>query len=124
MFDVNIVVFCANIDGTSIAVNTPINDVWEQSMSLGLIMQYHFVGLDDFTVANDINSSMSASTNDNECDEIDDETIAAGDQHRLEITGGTHASMMSLENPEQIVSIDPAKGQKPNYNLTWIINYH
>jgi len=45
------------------------------------------------------------------CDsgELDDETIAAGDQHRLEISGGTHASMMSLENPEQIVSIAQLK---------------
>ena len=118
MFDVNIVVFCANMDGTSIAVNTPIgDDMCEQSLGLGLIMQYHFVGLDDIldnTVAND---TLPVS-NDNECDEIDDETIAAGDQHRLEITGGTHASMMSLENPEQIVSIAPAEGQKPLFIMS------
>ena len=50
--------------------------------------------------------------------------IAAGDQHRVEITGGTHAGMMSLENPVQIVSIAPAEGQKslfimsgPNFEL-------
>ena len=117
MFDVNIVVFCANEDGTNIAVNTPIGDVCEQSLRLGLIMQYHFVGLDgilDNTVAND---TLPVS-NDNECDEIDDETIAAGDQHRLEITGSTHASMMSLENPEQIVSIAPAEGQKPLFIMS------
>ena len=116
MFNVNIVVYCANNDGTSIAVNTPIGDVCEQSLSLGLIMQYHFVGLDilDNTVAND---TLPVS-NDNECDEIDDETIAAGDQHRLEITGGTHASMMSLENPDQIVSIAPAEGQKPLFIMS------
>ena len=120
MFDVNIVVYCANNDGTSIAVNTPIDDVCEQSLNLGLIMQYHFVGLDgilDNTVANDTTSSLPVS-NDNECDEIDDETIAAGDQYRLEITGGTHASMMSLENPEQIVSIAPAEGQKPLFIMS------
>lgn len=35
--------------------------------------------------------------------ELDDETIAAGDEHTLETTGGTHASLMSLENPEQIL---------------------
>ena len=53
-----------------------------------------------------------------ECDndengELNDETIAAGDQHRVEIAGGTHASMMSLENAEQIASTAPAEGQKP-----------
>jgi len=54
------------------------------------------------------------------CDngELDDEIIAAGDQHRLEISGGTHASMMSLENPEQIVSIAPAEGQKPLFIMS------
>ena len=33
-------------------------------------------------------------------DELDDKTIADGDEHRLEITGGTHASMLTVENPE------------------------
>ena len=117
MFDVNIIVFCANEDGTSIAVNNPINDVCEQSLSLGLIMQYHFVGLDDI-LDNTVTSDTLPVSNDNECDEIDDETIAAGDQHRLEITGGTHASMMSLENPDQIVSIAPAEGQKPLFIMS------
>ena len=50
----------------------------------------------------------------------DDETIAAGDQYRLEITGGTHASMMSLENHlNQIVSyLAPAEGQKPLFIMS------
>ena len=72
-------------------------------------MQYHFVGLDvvKTTVATETTSALPVQgvSIDKECDGIDDETIAAGDQHRIEITGGTHASMMSLENPEQIVSI-------------------
>ena len=78
-------------------------------------MQYHFVGLDSI-VANETSSALPVQgvSNDEECDdELDDDTIAAGDQHRLEITGGTHASMMSLENPDQIVSIAPAEGQRP-----------
>ena len=41
-------------------------------------------------------------------EELDDATIAEGDDHRLEITGGTHASMLTLENPDQIVSIAPS----------------
>ena len=97
-------------------MNTPINDVCKQSLSLGLIMQYHFVGLDDMD--NIAAASAQRVCIDEECDEIDDETIVAGDQHRLEITGGTHASMMSLENPEQIVSIAPAEGQKPLFIMS------
>ncbi len=57
----------------------------------------------------------------NDCNgdiEIDDVTIAKGDEHRLEITGGTHASILSLENPEQIVSIAPAEGQKPLFIMS------
>ena len=49
-------------------------------------------------------------------DPLDDETIAEGDEHTRQITGGPQASMMSLENPEtfgQIFSIVPAEGQKP-----------
>ena len=51
-------------------------------------------------------------------DELDDETIADGDEHRLEITGGTHASMLTVENPEQIVNIAPAEGQKPLFIMS------
>ena len=52
IFNVNIVVLCANAAGTSIAVNTPINDDrCKDELILGLIMQYHFVGLDSI-VAN------------------------------------------------------------------------
>ena len=96
MFDVNIIVFCANAAGNSIGENTPINDVCEQSLNLDLIMQYHFVGLDSI-VANETTRALPVQgvCNDEECDEIDDETIVAGDQHRLEVTGGTHACMKS-----------------------------
>ena len=96
MFNVNIVVLCANAAGTSIAVNTPINDdMCKDELILGLIMQYHFVGLDSI-VANETSSALPVQgvSNDEECvDELNDDTIAAGDQHRLEITGGTQGSL-------------------------------
>ena len=34
------------------------------------------------------------------------------------IKGGTHASMLSLENPDQIVNIAPAEGQKPLFIIS------
>ncbi len=74
-------------------------------------MQFHFVGLDKLTMTEvptpSVQSeSSSQSVNDNTVDcneELDDATIAQCDDHRLEITGGTHASMLTLENPDQIV---------------------
>ena len=105
-------------------------------------MQFHFVGLNQHEplelptynqsgpgVTNEIiknesvpgvNSKCTNETpvdkaSDEHCDgfELVDETIQAGDECTLEITGSTYASLMSLENPEQIVSIAPAEGQKP-----------
>ena len=57
-------------------------------------------------------------TNETGNDELDDETIAGGDEHRLEISGDTHASLMFCENPEQIVNIAPAEGQKLLFIMT------
>ena len=80
-------------------------------------MQYHYVGLDKIS-HDDIQSCSNVdNTSTNHKDNpLDDETIAEGDKHIRQITGGPQASMMSLENPEafeQIFSIAPAEGQKP-----------
>ena len=123
LLGMSIKVFCANTAGTSIAVNTPLCDTGKHVLSIGLIMQYHFVALDKLQdggnagVAKECTGVESAKSADDD-DELDDETIAAGDKHRLEITGGTHANMLSLENPEQIVSIAPAEGQKPLFIMS------
>ena len=134
LFNVSISVLCANVAGTNIATNTPMSGCSTHELSIGLIMRFHFVGLDKVGVAVDddgtsvvssstTNAPLADQSSNVQCDvgevkELDDETIAAGDQHRLEITGGTHASMMLLENPEQIVSIAPAEGQKPLYIMS------
>ena len=60
-----------------------------------------------------VEEASSDECDNDELDELDDETIAEGDQHRLEIAGCTHASMMSFENAEQIAITAPAEGQKP-----------
>ena len=36
----------------------------------------------------------------------------------MEITGGAHSSMLTAENPEQIVNIAPAEGQEPLFIMT------
>ena len=79
----------------------------------GVLMNNVFVALDDLAVPTlpdsttavptTVNNSSCANSSGNDCNgdvEIDDVTIAEGDEHRLEITGGTHASILSLENPE------------------------
>ncbi len=63
-------------------------------------------------------SDQSGDAVDSGNEELDDATIAEGDNHRLEITGGTHASVLTLENPDQIVSIAPAEGQKPLFIMS------
>ena len=55
----------------------------------------------------------SAPDSDNE---LDDATIAEGDEHRVQISGAPQASMMCVENPESfrhIMCVAPAEGEKP-----------
>ena len=76
----------------------PMNASVEHEVYIGLILQYHYVGLDDPLD-----------------DPLNDETITEGDEHIRQITGGPQASMMSLENPETfgpVFSIAPTEGQK------------
>ena len=47
LYDVSISVLCANAAGTSI---TPISGCSTDELSIGLIMQFHFVGLDKLPV--------------------------------------------------------------------------
>ena len=97
----------------------PMNASVKHEVYIGLIMQYHYVGLDkvshtDMQSCNNVDNS--STSHENTDDPLDDETIAEGDEHIRQITGGPQASMMSLENPEafgQIFSIAPAEGQKP-----------
>jgi len=46
LFNVSISVLCANAAGTSIARNTPNSGYGTHELRIGLIMQFHFVGLD------------------------------------------------------------------------------
>ena len=109
LFDVITNVFWARQGGTSIVKNTPSVADGKHKLNIGLILQFHFVGLGK------LNSAAKAKTSESSDDataELDG-TIAQGDEVRLEITGGTHASMLTAENLEQIVNIAPAEGQKP-----------
>ena len=116
----NIAVNVLSSETPSMIRVVPRNALVEHEVYIGLIMQYHYVGLDKIS-HNDIQSCSNVdntSTNhkDNTDDPLDNETIAEGDEHIRQITGGPQASMMSLENPEafgQIFSIAPAEGQKP-----------
>ena len=94
---------------------------------VGLIMQYHYVGLDKLPVCGVQQSipSMSEQANDNSenapvADEsLDDATIEEGDEHRRQISGAPMASMMCVENPEssrEIICVAPAEGEKPLNN--------
>ena len=115
LFDVSINVFWARQAGTSTVKNTPSVTGGKYELSIGLILQFHFVGLDRLDSANKAKTSKSS---EDATIELDDETVAQGDEARLEVKGGTHASMLTAENPEQIVNIAPAEGQKPLFIMT------
>ena len=89
----------------------PMSNASQHYVYVGLIMQYHYVGLDK-VVSSDETTSIAENTD----NPLDDATIEEGNEHTRQITGGPQASMMSVENPEafeQIFSIAPAEGQRP-----------
>ena len=44
---------------------------------------------------------------------LTDEQIESGDQHTINISGGSTPSMLANENPESIVNVAPCEGRKP-----------
>ena len=88
---------------------------------VGLIFQYHYVGLDklpafDASVDNIQNSPNSSSEAD---DTIDDAIVEERDEHR--ISGASMASMMCVKNPESykdIIFVAPAEREKPLNTMT------
>ncbi len=112
IFNLKLTVFHSYPDGTRVDT---FHEFGEHEIKLGLLMKNIFVALDELTVPTlsvstptlptTVSRTCATDSGANDCNgdiEIDDLTIAEGDQHALEITGGTHASILSLENPEQI----------------------
>ena len=111
-----------------VASATPSNATCE--MSVGLIKQYHYVGLDkmcDSSVegtaqnaqtisAENVQSTVANTDTETADDALDDAVIEEGDEHRIQISGAPMASMMCVENPEsfrEIICVAPAEGEKP-----------
>ena len=87
----------------------------ECEIFVDLILQYHYVGLDKVPVCGtsvqqhaQSNPNDTNTNSDNVHESLDDTTIE-GDEHRRQISGAPMASMMCVENPEEI----PAEGEKP-----------
>ena len=93
----------------SIIPVVPRDSIAHCELYIGLMMQYHYVALD--RIADQTPPATNTSTIDRSV--IDDSVFDEGDQHAREITIGPQASMMTVENPESIVSVAPAEGQKP-----------
>ena len=103
---------------------TPSNSCATCEMSVGLIKQYHYVGLHKMWTAQNAQTATVQSTvantdsHDTETadDALDDAVIEEGDEHRIQISGAPMASMMCVENPEsfrEIICVAPAEGEKP-----------
>ena len=86
---------------------TPSTGTSHGNVYLGLIEQFHYVGLD----------KMASSIEPDSVEEVlDDATIEEGDMHARQITCAPQESLLSVENPEadaQTYSVAPAEGQKP-----------
>ena len=109
----------------------PSNSSATCEMSVGLIKQYHYVGLDKMCDSSIQQTTQNAQTisaenvtvantdsHDTETadDALDDAVIEEGDEHRIQISGAPMASMMCVENPEsfrEIICVAPAEGEKP-----------
>ena len=114
-----------------VASATPSNSSATCEMCVGLIRQYHYVGLDKMcdssveqtaqnvqTISADNVTVANTDSHDTETadDALDDAVIAEGDEHRIQISGAPMASMMCVENPEsfrEIICVAPAEGEKP-----------
>ena len=97
---------------------------------MGLILQCHYVGLDKIpacgsdAVEHDVSGENLEEHSHNipdsqpatAADALDDTTVREGDEHRWQISGTPHASMMCVENPEsfrEIICVAPAEGERP-----------
>ena len=96
---------------------TPPNHCSTKELFVGLIMQYHYIGLDIIAEPAPPMPVLSEQPG----NELDDATIAEGDEHRVQISGAPQASMMCVENPESFthtMCVAPAEGEKPLNILT------
>ena len=139
IFSVTINVYAANEQRCNVLTVKPQNGSTLFEVNIGLILQWHFVGLDVVPKLNEPTISLGSSAttqgistdtvDTTSCDddtvspefEIDDKTFDEGDEHTRQITGGPTASMMSIENPEafaEIVCLAPGENQKPLYIMS------
>ena len=112
---------------------TPSNGYVANEIFVGLIMQYHYVGLDKVpeqpqVVPNTKPTQAMASAAEQPDpvlgNEIDESTVEAGDEHRIQI-GGAPLASMSVENHESFrhtICVAPAEGEKP-LNIMTDVNF-
>ena len=123
MFNATINVVHARPQACSVATTSPTGSQATFEINLGLLMQYHFVGLDNPQVTSNINQQTHVNDVPNQQTHANDfqsalneATIEEGDEHTRQITGSPLASMMTIENPEahaEVVCVAPAEGQRP-----------
>ena len=109
---------------------TPTNGYVANEISVGLIMQYYYVGLDTIPQVQAVDTEPTQPVKPDTTveqpenpepisdNELDDSTIAEGDEHRIQISGALQASMMCVENLESTMCVAPAEGERPLNNMT------
>ena len=127
MLSVTITVLSSHYPAYSV---TPQNHCATNELFVGLIMQFHYVGLDKIPepappVADKPVLPDQPHSEPDSDDELDDATIAEGDEHRVQISGAPQASMMCVENPESFrhtMCVAPAEGERP-VNIMTDVNF-
>ena len=127
MLSVTITVLSSDYPAYSV---TPQNHCSTNELFVGLIMQYHYVGLDKMPepalpIADKPVLQPEQPEQPNCENELDDATIAEGDEHRIQISGAPQASMMCVENPESFthtMCVAPAEGERP-LNIMTDLNF-
>ena len=131
---------------TTVIPIMPRNSSAQHELYVGLILQYHYVGLDKISInaeatknenpidsttvgsvgiASTVENPQQATSNTMENPQtttevdntIDDVVFDKGDEHTRQITGGPQASMC-VENPEATIAVAPAEGQRPLLIMT------
>ena len=128
IFNVTINVVHARQLACNVITTSPADGQVTCKVNLGLLMQYHYVGLDkqnpeQIAISSHEDTSRildnvneQPDTSDHLASPLDDVAIKEGDEHTRQITGSPLASMMFIENPEafaEVVCLAPAEGQKP-----------
>ena len=118
IFSITINVLAIHTDYQTTTVTTPCSASSQHEIDIALVLQYHYVALKRVDPPNEVQMGDEENPgekkqSDESPEALTDEQIESGDQHTINISGGSTPSMLANENPESIVNVAPCEGRKP-----------